>query len=455
MTWFDSLRALTGDQSDPIQEMKDYANRQQAQNRAAIGMDANGNPLPAGAAAAGVPQQLSPGQQATVAAHAASTLPPQQEPNATKTPPSLGATFMDLARYEQREQGFNQAMGGAFASVSQPRNRDWVRGIFNVNPLDAAKSVETVMNLGSQQQGQDRSNAIGQMINSPQGKALADRLNISTDELKARYLADPAGVGRMIETHSQLTDAQRNLGAAQTAITAEVKSAHPDWTDAQVQAEVNRRAPPEMLLSGVAGGDLEQQQYFQEAAGQRARGEPVTPYAEWKAGHQAQAIESATHARDVTEARDAAVQDYPRINQKLTENEKLVDQLLADPDHTLTALTTPLPTTGVKGAWDYLVSPETKAQAITLNTLRASLTGAGLSDVKNLRNRTEFEVLGQAATGGLDAANSKETLIKALQTIKRKFESTRAIAREQAGMKAEEAPKETLSDDDLIKKYAK
>jgi hypothetical protein len=211
MTIFDTLRGLTGDQSDPIEDMKNYANRQQAQNRAAIGMDANGNPLPADAAA-GTPQQLSPGAQATVAAHAASTLPSGQQPNATKSDPSLGATIMDLARYEQREQGFNQAMGGAFASVSQPRNRDWVKGIFNVNPLDAAKYGQTMMNVGSQQQGQDRANVIGQMVNDPtQGPLIASKLHMDWTALKTLVASDPGGAGKIAAALGTPTDAIRNL----------------------------------------------------------------------------------------------------------------------------------------------------------------------------------------------------------------------------------------------------
>jgi hypothetical protein len=73
------------------------------------------------------------------------------------------------------------------------------------------KLGQTLMDLNSQQQGQYRMNAMGQMIAGPQGAAIADRLNISQDELKARYLADPQGVGAMIQSFAAPTDQMKNL----------------------------------------------------------------------------------------------------------------------------------------------------------------------------------------------------------------------------------------------------
>ena len=54
-------------------------------------------------------------------------------------------------------------------------------------------------------------------------------------------------------------------------------------------------------------------------------------------------------------------------------------------------------------------------------------------------------------TGALDAAQTEEGLKDALNDLKRKFATTRSIARQQAGMPEEEAPKrrrrEPLSDE--------
>jgi hypothetical protein len=204
---FSLLTGFLGE-SDPGQDMADWSNENQKRNRAALGLDANGNPLPAPTAAPAAPggaaapsAQLTPGQQATIQAQVASTLPAQQEPNATKTPQSLGATMMNLAQYEQREQGFNQALGMGFAAFAQPRDRQMVSGMFNTTPLDANKLAQTQMSLGSQQQGQDRANAVARMVNNPDmGPKIAQAFGMDWDGLKAGVLADPGLVARIAET---------------------------------------------------------------------------------------------------------------------------------------------------------------------------------------------------------------------------------------------------------------
>jgi hypothetical protein len=222
MPWFDYITGALGEQN-PAQAIGDYSDEQQRQNRAAIGLDANGNPLPAGA---GATTQLSPGAQGAAAAQASSTLPPNQEPNATKTPVSLGHLIMNLAQYEQREQGFNQAMGMGFAAFAQPRDRQAVSQMFNTTPIDAAKYGQTVMNVGSQQQGQDRANAIGLMVNdtSPAGQAkladLARSLNMDPVAVRAMATADPGKLAGLIAAQGTPTPTMSNL----TGITTFLKN---------------------------------------------------------------------------------------------------------------------------------------------------------------------------------------------------------------------------------------
>ena len=102
-------------------------------------------------------------------------------------------------------------------------------------------------------------------------------------------------------------------------------------------------------------------------------------------------------------------------------------------------------------------SQETKDQAGQLATLVAELKGEGLRNVRNVRNIQEFNVLGDALTAVLKPGNSKEAVRAALEDLKLKFAQTRSIARQQAGMPAEEAPKtedggkgggKSLSEDD-------
>jgi hypothetical protein len=233
---FDWARLLTGDRDNPEEDIGQWSDAQQKQNRAALGLDANGNPLPAAPAAAADPNAASsPGAQAAAQAQASSTLPPNQEPNATKTPVSLGHLMMNLQQYNEREQGFNQALGMGFAAFAQPRDRQMVSGMFNTTPADPTKIAATQMNLGMQQQGQDRMNALGQMLTSndpamqAQAQKIADSLNIPLADLKARYLSDPAGVGAMIQNFRQPTDQLKNLQQIQD-LQNQIKSKTPGAT---------------------------------------------------------------------------------------------------------------------------------------------------------------------------------------------------------------------------------
>ena len=84
----------------------------------------------------------------------------------------------------------------------------------------------------------------------------------------------------------------------------------------------------------------------------------------------------------------------------------------------------------------------TKDQAGQLATLLAELKGEGLRNVKNVRNVQEFNVLGDAfRRRRLSRAIPRRLLKRRLMISNSKFAQTRAIARQQAGMPAEEAPK--------------
>ena len=233
---FDWARYVTGDRDNPEEDIGQWSDENQKRNRAALGLDANGNPLPAAAAAApaapspgaptpGAPTALpganpaadgsappDPSQQAAAQAQASSTLPPNQEPNATKTPVSLGHMMMNLQQYNEREQGFNQALGMGFAAFAQPRDRDMVSKMFNTTPADPMKIAQTQMSLGQQQQGQDRANAITTIANDPiRGPALASQLHMDWGALKAGLLTDPGMAGKIAQALGTPTDKMRDL----------------------------------------------------------------------------------------------------------------------------------------------------------------------------------------------------------------------------------------------------
>jgi hypothetical protein len=209
-------------QPDPEQALGQWSDAQQAQNRGAIGLDVNGNPLPPPSAPSAGMQgqgggQVYGGDHGAAQAQAASTLPPGQEPNATKSPVSLGHLLMNLQQRNEADQGLNQSLGMGFAAFAQPRDRQMVSKRFNVDQPNVNQIGATQMNLAGQQQGQDRMNALGAMVHDPvQGKAIADSLNISQADLIARYQADPQGVGNMIQNFRQPTDALKNLQQIQS-----------------------------------------------------------------------------------------------------------------------------------------------------------------------------------------------------------------------------------------------
>jgi len=206
--------------------------------------------------------------------------------------------------------------------------------------------------------------------------------------------------------------------------------------------EINQIMPPELMVLG-AGANREDSQYIQEKAKATRAGQPFPGFVEWKTAHQVSAAAQTTQAKDAQDFKDSAVEDFSKVNDKLTRNEGTVDKLLGDINGTMKALSTPDILTTGKGAAAIhnlpvvgsLISPSdtTRALAHDIQTLKAELTGQGLTDVKNVRNRMEFETLGNALTAALDAGNSPEAVKAALINIKRKFAVAKAQALATAG----------------------
>ena len=199
---------------DPEQDISDYSNQELVRNRAAAGEDPQGNLWPA--PAVNSPTAVGAGaltpDAASISSQQSGILPASQESNATKTPQSWGSLLMSLQRNNERSQGLNQSIGTGFAAFAQPRDREMVSKMFNVDQPDPTKIINAQINASSAQQINDRLNGIGQMVNDPtRGPALAKRLNISWDELRARYQSDPLGVGNMIQTYASPTDPMKNI----------------------------------------------------------------------------------------------------------------------------------------------------------------------------------------------------------------------------------------------------
>ena len=237
---------------DPEQSASDYANQQLAESRAAMGEDAQGNILPTpkpGAQGNMPPPGVGSGQ---IAPPMGAAPPGPGEPTSTQTPKSWGSVLMDLQRRDEASQGLNQSLGLGFAAFAQPRDREMVSKSFNVNAPNELATVQGMQNMGVTQAGTDRTQALGQQIMDPTaGPAMAQRLNISWDELKARYRADPAGTGNMIQQFAGPTDQMKNLQQIDSYM-------------AQVQARNDPTKTPEVLqmirnamLAGMGGPDAE------------------------------------------------------------------------------------------------------------------------------------------------------------------------------------------------------
>lgn len=138
---------------------------------------------------------------------------------------------------------------------------------------------------------------------------------------------------------------------------------------------------------------------------------------------QVQTAAREAQGKDVEDFKNTGIQDFSALNQKLTEGESIVDQLLKNPQATMTALQYPdLLTTSKAAAWLPIGPSEAaKQQAVAIEKLEAELTGESLSNVKNVRNQREFNTLGEALTAGLNPNNGQAGVVQALQSIKQKM----------------------------------
>jgi hypothetical protein len=396
---FDWARLLTGDSDNPEEDIGQWSDQQQRQNRTALGLDANGNPIAAPAAAPADPNAPaasaapSSGAQAAAQAQASSTLPPGQEPNATKTPVSLGHLMMNLPQYNEREQGFNQALGMGFAAFAQPRDRDMVSKMFNVTPADPLRTAQTQMSLGMQQQGQDRMNALGQMLTSndpamqAQAQQIANSLNIPLADLKARYLADPQGVGAMIQNFRQPTDQLKNLQQI-TDYQNQYKQKHPDATPGELDSIAKA------ITAGIGGPAAEQMIADQRAYRQKFGVDPS-----WKDNPDAYKSYVAQQG-----ARAEALNIRATSEDKVNDLESKVDAIKNDP--ALPGLMKRLlPGQGILSLVGYNDAERQLLQKIKQATSDEYVRGLSDPGLGTRKTQQEMQYVGQSLGGVLNATN--------------------------------------------------
>ena len=238
-TLFGSIMGAMGS-PDPIDQMEAYADAQRDRNRAAVD-----------------PNDPTAGPPAANAAGAATTMPPGQVPNSAKSDPSMGHMIAELTRRQQSEQMFNQSLGMAFGAFAQPRDREAVDRMFNTPPIDATKLGASIMAANSDQQGQDRANALGNMINGSQGPSIAAALHMpganpaeQLAALKAAYAANPQAVGTMISQTQQPTPQMANLEQINNYV-AQLGQSDPAKTQPVLNMIKNA------MIAGMAGPDAQ------------------------------------------------------------------------------------------------------------------------------------------------------------------------------------------------------
>jgi hypothetical protein len=358
----------------------------------------------------------------------------------------------------------------AAATQGDPINTSYTKNLMKYAD-QAALAADFNRNLegmaagfGTAQQQASKQHALAQ---GGVGGGLADLAGIQkmqdqtiADNEHARFMGNAAVFAQTLRnqginvTDAQATEIMNNPGllerfgaaaAGNAGITGEVKNADAatrEWAKANPNATPQQIADykANLIAGGMGGSDLEQRQYLAE----KAAGLTTDDYPTWKAKHAAEATTLVTTAKDKAESKDAAVLDYPNIDANLSRSEDLIKKLLANKKATIDAINTmPSRKTGWWAAntpWG--ATEEVRTAAADIQTLMSTLAGEGLKNVKNVRNVREFNALADSLTAGLRPGNTDEGIETTLNDLLKKFGTTRAIAREQAGLPADEGKKD-------------
>jgi hypothetical protein len=313
--------------------------------------------------------------------------------NATQSPPDLAALYVKLHQQDVAAAGIDRGLQGMAASFGTAQQQhDMMDAMRNIQPDDRAGMLGQIMKDQSAQQAKIEHN---RFMAGAAGMASLLGPNVTPEQ--AAWLAnDKDAFDEVMKTHLAAmapTEAMKNADAA-TQAWAQM---NPNATPQEIAAQKTK------MLTGIIPGP----------AGEALK----------------------VQAKDAQEFKDNATADYSTVQNKLNDTENTINQLLKNPDATVGALKTPLPTTGTIGNLmpGLFVSQEEKNAAVLINKLKASFSADNLANVKNVRNQREFNTLAQAASGGLDAANSSDQIIQTLQTMKNKILDARATSEAAAG----------------------
>lgn len=324
------------------------------------------------------------GGAASPSGAAAPQQPPMAPANATQSPPDLAALYTQLHQQDRSAAQIDRGvamMASAFGTAGQ--QHDMMQYAQGIRPDERALVA---------------------------GQALQDQAKLTAQQEHSRFMAGSAGMAKLLDvdaptaswlmnnedarnealkTHFQNKTVPETVKLVDSAV-ADFTKGHPDATPEEI---ANYRSG---LISGALGG-------------------PAADAAK-------------TAAVEGQKFKDSAIEDYTKVKSKLDESRNTIGQLLKDPDHTYSAITSLFPTTGLTAAYNPLMSKETKDKAVLIDKLKAILTGSGLSEVKNVRNQMEFGTLGRALTAALDPASSKQQVQDALTMMNDKILDAQATA---------------------------
>jgi len=358
------------------------------------------NPSPGAAAPASAPGAAPGGTQTPGASGGPSGAPaagpPQPQPpmapaNATQSPPDLAALYVQLHAQDRAAHQIDQGtalMASAFGTAQQ--QHDMMQYAQSIPQDDTAGAMSKgILAQGEMLKQQQTETQMQEHARFMAGAAGLASLLGTTPETASLLANNPEAFNEMMRTHlaqQAPTEAMKNADAA-TQAWAQM---HPNATPQEIAAEKTK------MLTGIIPGPAGEAMKIQ--------------------------------AKDKQEFQDNALQDYTGVQSKLNETENILNQLIKDPDHTVAALKDVVPTTGQYANLNPFLSQATADKAVLLNKLKSSLSADQLQNVKNVRNLREFNILGQAATGGLDPASSREQILQTLQTMKNRILDARATS---------------------------
>ena len=270
---------------------------------------------------------------------------------------------------------------------------------------------------------------------------------------KVLFPNDPDGVAKATEvannpnllsqmggasaSNATQTPTVKDFNTARADLTASMKRDNPNMSDPDIAAAVDKRMPPDLLMSSV-GGNADDAAYYQYAALERAAGRtPMDPIA-WKNQHAVELKEQDATAMNVANAKKA----LPGINTTLNNmtgiangvlsREDLLRGIFADKNKVRWAndimKADPKSNVALNAQQEGALSPQEvaviqDAQQLHNMNYRGAFSGEG--GVKGIRSQVEADRVSRAADQ-LGNFNDPDKYIKNLNILKGTYKSAQA-----------------------------